>query len=174
MFDDVVNPSRRVRQAIGSLTSIAWTCTTLGVIAAAPLLLALLVGRTRFAYGHVLYFAVVAIATFLPATWYWILARHLRGRRPWAAIAAIATASLHCAMALGGLTWLSILIVKHVIPSAGFVLGAVGLGVAALCVHVVVSSARALRVLHLIDDTMPAGFIPMLTEPHGIESDRPK
>ena len=72
-------------------------------VAALPLAISLLVGHTRFAWGHILYFAAVSVTMALPAAVYFIVAWQLHKRRTWGAYLGIVVAALHDACALIGL-----------------------------------------------------------------------
>src|SRR5207249_3496035 len=81
----------------------------LGAIAALPLSIALLIGRTRFAWGHLLYFGACAMVFLAPAALYLWLANDVRRRKHWAIITAIIAAAIHGLCAITGLIGLIVL-----------------------------------------------------------------
>jgi hypothetical protein len=127
---------------------LALVCGAVALLCAAlatfPLMLALLSGHTRFAAGHVFYFAAVTITMALPGAIYLFIAWQLHKRRPWSAIVGVAVAAFHDACALVGLVALLWYVPAH----GGPVLWAPILGAVvfmALCSALLYQLGRVLR-----------------------------
>jgi hypothetical protein len=98
-----ISHSRRFQCAAGQAMACGAASLFFAAVAAMPLTFVLLTGRTRFAWGHVFYFAAVAVTMALPGAIYLWVAWQLYKRRTWGAIAAVVVAAVHDACALVGL-----------------------------------------------------------------------
>ena len=135
---------RQLRSAAGA----AWSCGVLSLIFAAlaslPLMLALLVGRTRAGPGHIVYFAAVCVTMVLPAAAYFIAAGAILRATSWGLMTAVVLATGHAACALVGLV-----AIFWVIPHYGgpviFPAAAGAIPFLVLCPIAIVRATRAMR-----------------------------
>ncbi len=165
MNEPVSDHSRRALTSAVFLARV-WACVSLllGGIASAPLSIALMTGHTRFATGHILYFAAVTFVFVVPAVLYLIIATYVQQRREWAVIAGIVIASLHGLCAIVGL--IGLLILTHV-TGLGFII-APSLGALlfiAATTHLIYMLSRAFGALHVAGDAGGRrGFEPLQDE----------
>ncbi|MGH7178822.1 MAG: hypothetical protein ACREJC_15695 [Tepidisphaeraceae bacterium] len=131
----------------------------LGLVAAGPLTFVLLSGRTRFAFGHILYYGACFVVFLAPAMLYLTLSIFLARRRLWAAVAGIVVAAFHGICAIAGLTTLIL-----VVPNIGgpVLLAPIGGGILFTLagMQLVYYLAQATRV---ITDAPQRGFEPIIS-----------
>jgi hypothetical protein len=147
----ISDPRILLRRAVLLMRVWAAVFLGLGAVAVLPLSLALLVGRTRFVAGHMLYYGVCAIVFVAPAALYLWFAVHVRCRRQWAIVAAISAAAIHGLCAICGLIGLIFLMRVSggafiIAPAAGAVL------FASASAHLILTLSRSLGAIHLSDD----------------------
>jgi hypothetical protein len=148
---------RALKLSVSLMRIWAGVSLLLGAVAAVPLAVSLLVGRTRFAFpGHVLYFGACTIVFIAPAALYLSLSFFVERRRQWAIIAGIVTAGFHGLCAIAGLIGLLVAMRSVgpylLVPASGAVL------IIAACMHLIWSLSRSMGALDLADDQR--GFDP--------------
>jgi len=151
------DPTRALKLSVMLMRVWAVVCLLLGAVAGLPLAIALLVGRTQFAFpGHVLYFGACALVFIAPAALYLTLSFCVDRRRSWAIVAGIVTAAFHDLCATAGLVGLLIAMRKVgpylLVPAGGAVLFMLA------CTHLIWCLSRSFTALELSDDQR--GFEP--------------
>jgi len=166
------NPRRRRFEVAMYLALVCGAVALLcAALATFPLMLALVSGHTRFATGHVFYFAAVMITMALPGAIYLFIAWQLHKRRTWSAVAGVAVAAFHDACALVGL----VALLWYVPTRGGPVLWAPIFGALvfmALCSALLYQLARVLR--GGADEVDPGAGFEVLPPPHLSDSIREK
>lgn len=137
----------------------------MGALAAGPLAVSLLVGRTRFGPGQIVYFLLCFVGFVLPGLLYVFVAFHLNRQRLWAAILGIVTATVHAAAAL--------IVLGIAIYGSRFVGAFVIVPMISGCVLIaaslwtIVQMSRALRELQELQAQQQAGFRPIMAGEQG-------
>lgn len=153
-----------VSEALRSVVNIVYVlvalCAILALLAIAPLGIALLVGRTKFGPGHIIYFGVWTFSFGAPAALYMFVITHLRRRKQWAAVMGIVVAATH---AVAGL--LVIGLTAWAIRTVGPTLLIPATAALVLIVPAILLIFRISRLfnhLHELDANETAGFSPIM------------
>lgn len=91
---------RAIRRAVGGSVILLIVTALFGLVAVVPLSISLMIGHTRYAPGHAVYFSLCFLGFFVPAILYLLACLGLVRFKTWAAIVMVVVSMIHALCAL--------------------------------------------------------------------------